>query len=260
VGYLTVGGDAANLMFQVVNERYLHHRPLIFTTNKPLAAWGLVLHDPDLAEAILDRVLERGRLVELRGASYRTRHLKRAEPNRSRLHEGARISGNPGPDFPETHSWIFVGFVCSLAGTIQAVRDTQGKEWVAGIGAVTLAVLLFAVFSVVSIVSFWGAKRLALRSVRPELASLQWQLLTKAVGTVERGGIHEMYLVPGAVQPSEADKERHLLEAIRRIAQVGELMELRRRADESDVAYGRRLCNFCATYRAPAVVATARRS
>jgi DNA replication protein DnaC len=101
VGYLTVGGDAANLMFQVVNERYLHRRPMIFTTNKPLAAWGLVLHDPDLAEAILDRVLERGRLVELRGASYRIRHLKRAESDRSPLREGARISGNQGPDFPE---------------------------------------------------------------------------------------------------------------------------------------------------------------
>jgi DNA replication protein DnaC len=105
VGYLTVGGDAANLMFQVVNERSLHHRPVLFTTNKPLAAWGLVLHDPDLAEAILDRVLERGRLVELRGASYRTRHhLKRAEPDRSLLHEGARISGNPEPKLPEPTS------------------------------------------------------------------------------------------------------------------------------------------------------------
>ena len=104
VGYLTVGGDAANLMFQVVNERYLHRRPMLFTTNKPLAAWGLVLHDPDLAEAILDRVLERGRLVELRGASYRTRHLKRAESDRSPLREGARISGNQVPDFPEPTS------------------------------------------------------------------------------------------------------------------------------------------------------------
>src|SRR5947207_2685405 len=74
---------------------------MLFTTNKPLAAWGLVLHDPDLAEAILDRVLERGRLVELRGASYRTRHLKRAEPDRSPLREGAIISGNQGPEFPE---------------------------------------------------------------------------------------------------------------------------------------------------------------
>ena len=60
VGYLSYGPDAANELFQVVNDRYLHQRPMIFTTNKPLAAWGRVLHDPDLAEAILDRVLERG--------------------------------------------------------------------------------------------------------------------------------------------------------------------------------------------------------
>src|SRR2546425_2215927 len=101
VGYLTVGGDAANLMFQVVNERYLHHRPMLFTTNKPLAAWGLVLHDPDLAEAILDRVLERGRLVELRGASYRTRHLK-AVDHRSSPPRVAKISGKSPPRLPGT--------------------------------------------------------------------------------------------------------------------------------------------------------------
>ena len=122
VGYLTVGGDAANLMFQVVNDRYLHHRPMLFTTNKPLAAWGLVLHDPDLAEAILDRVLERGRLVELRGASYRTRHLKRAEPDRSPLRKGAIISGNQGPEFPEPtggHPCVPPG-TCS--GTLEEVQ------------------------------------------------------------------------------------------------------------------------------------------
>src|SRR2546422_799647 len=74
VGYLSYGPDAANVLFQVVNDRYLHHRAMVFTTNKPLGAWGRVLHDPDLAEAILDRVLERGRHIELRGRSYRTRH------------------------------------------------------------------------------------------------------------------------------------------------------------------------------------------
>jgi hypothetical protein len=100
VGYLTVGGDAANVLFQVVNDRYLYGRPMIFTTNKPLAAWGLVLHDPDLAEAILDRVLERGRLLELRGASYRTRHLRRQQPERS-PGKGAIISGKQRPSFPE---------------------------------------------------------------------------------------------------------------------------------------------------------------
>ena len=79
IGYLTYGTDAANVLFQVVNHRYLHKKPMLLTTNKPLPQWGKVLHDEDLAEAITDRVLDRGRFIELRGKSYRTRHLKSAE-------------------------------------------------------------------------------------------------------------------------------------------------------------------------------------
>src|SRR5216117_3612581 len=109
VGYLGYGPDAANVLFQVVNDRYLHHRPMIFTTNKPLAAWGRVLHDADLAEAILDRVLERGRHLELRGRSYRTRHapLDLTPASEPPSPGPARISGNHRPEFseptPDTH-------------------------------------------------------------------------------------------------------------------------------------------------------------
>lgn len=102
VGYLSVGNDAANLLFHVVNDRYLHHKPMIFTTNKPFAAWGNVLHDPDLAEAILDRILERGRILELRGASYRTRHLARTQNQPgSPAPDVATISGNRGANLLE---------------------------------------------------------------------------------------------------------------------------------------------------------------
>jgi DNA replication protein DnaC len=103
VGYLSYGPDAANVLFQVVNDRYLHQRPMLFTTNKPLAAWGRVLHDPDLAEAILDRVLERGRHLELRGRSYRTRHAPLdLNPGPESPSPGpATISGNPPPEFPD---------------------------------------------------------------------------------------------------------------------------------------------------------------
>ena len=48
---------------------------MIFTTNKALKGWGRVIHDEDLAQAILDRVLERGRLVRLDGPSVRTLHV-----------------------------------------------------------------------------------------------------------------------------------------------------------------------------------------
>src|SRR5205809_3296778 len=103
VGYLGYGPDPANVLFQVVNDRYLHHRPMIFTTNKPLAAWGRVLHDADLAEAILDRVLERGRHLELRGRSYRTRHapLDLTPASEPPSPGPARISGNHRPEFSE---------------------------------------------------------------------------------------------------------------------------------------------------------------
>ena len=52
---------------------------MIFTTNKQLDDWGKVLHDEDMAAAILDRVLERGRFIHLDGPSGRTRHLNPEE-------------------------------------------------------------------------------------------------------------------------------------------------------------------------------------
>ena len=75
LGYLTYSTDAANMLFHVVNHRHHRRRSMIFTTNKPLAHWGEVLHDQDLAHAIIDRILERGRHHQLDGPSMRTRHL-----------------------------------------------------------------------------------------------------------------------------------------------------------------------------------------
>src|SRR6516165_140238 len=104
VGYLTYGPDAANVLFHVVNDRHLRRRPMIFTTNKPLSEWGKVLHDEDLAAAILDRILERGRFIRLDGPSGRTRHLKLEDALLSGT-ENARISGIRVPEFLEPTCW-----------------------------------------------------------------------------------------------------------------------------------------------------------
>ena len=102
VGYLTYGTDAANVLFQVVYQRHLRKKPMIFTTNKELRDWGKVLHDPDLAATIVDRVLERGRLMRLDGPSMRTRHLELDDqaPEEARS-ASAIISGTEGPEIPE---------------------------------------------------------------------------------------------------------------------------------------------------------------
>lgn len=102
VGYLSYGTDAANVLFHVVNDRHLKKRPMIFTTNKSLRTWGRVLHDEDLAQAIVDRVLERGRLLELDGPSMRTRHLPLdLDPPHAAEDQPARISGTAPASFPE---------------------------------------------------------------------------------------------------------------------------------------------------------------
>jgi DNA replication protein DnaC len=104
VGYLTYGTDAANMLFHVVNERHRRKRAMIFTTNKALKAWGGVLHDEDLAQAIIDRVLERGRLFRLDGPSLRTLHVNLDDAlnqGSDRQDEVIRISGNRCPEFPE---------------------------------------------------------------------------------------------------------------------------------------------------------------
>jgi DNA replication protein DnaC len=73
VGYLSYGPYAANVLFPVVDKRYLRgDRPMLLTTNKePKEQWGGVLHDAELSAAILDRLLHRGEVLKLRGHSYR---------------------------------------------------------------------------------------------------------------------------------------------------------------------------------------------
>src|SRR2546427_5606476 len=108
VGYLTYGTDAANMLFHVVNERHRRHRSRIFTTNKALKAWGRVLRDDDLGQAIIDRVLERGRLVRLDGPSVRTLHLKLDEVLKDESDqddEVARISGTHSVSLPGSHAF-----------------------------------------------------------------------------------------------------------------------------------------------------------
>jgi DNA replication protein DnaC len=114
VGYLTYGTDAANMLFHVVNDRHRKKRAMIFTTNKALSAWGQVLHDEDLAHAIVDRILERGRMLTLDGPSMRTKHLGLDDPTafgasnqpaRTADGEVIRISGIDLPEFPEPTAW-----------------------------------------------------------------------------------------------------------------------------------------------------------
>lgn len=118
VGHLTYGDDAANVLYHVVNDRHIRRRAMIFTTNKHPSRWGAVLHDDDLADAIVDRILERGRLLRLDGPSMRTKHLPDSELRfDDHTDGGARVSGKRASEFPEPTRvpviiQIFHDYVC----------------------------------------------------------------------------------------------------------------------------------------------------
>jgi DNA replication protein DnaC len=102
VGYLAYGDDAANVLFHVVNERHLKRRSMLFTTNKPMNQWGRVLHDDDLGDAIVDRILERGRVIKLDGPSVRSKHVNQADlEGEPQLQLPAEVSGMNRQEFPE---------------------------------------------------------------------------------------------------------------------------------------------------------------
>lgn len=133
IGYLTYGTDAANMLYHVVNDRHRRRKSMVFTSNKVPDAWGAVLHDDDLAQAIVDRVLERGRLLKLDGPSMRTRHLGLDAPNSTEAssHQVARISGITRPEFPEPTRHVVA---CPAATTTSSsgVRSSRSQNSTCG--------------------------------------------------------------------------------------------------------------------------------
>jgi len=83
IGYLPVSRDGAVLFFQLVNAR--HERgSTVLTSNKGFEEWGGVLGDEVMAAALIDRLLHRCHIVNIRGNSYRMREhqdlLRSEEP------------------------------------------------------------------------------------------------------------------------------------------------------------------------------------
>ena len=74
IGYINFDSYSANLFFQLISLRY-EKRSLIITSNKNLSKWHEVFNDPILANAILDRLLHHGEIINIVGPSYRIKDI-----------------------------------------------------------------------------------------------------------------------------------------------------------------------------------------
>jgi DNA replication protein DnaC len=71
LGYLPVDKTGADLLFQVISQRY-EHGSIILTTNKIYKKWTPTFNnDSTLTSAVLDRLLHHAETVCIEGKSYR---------------------------------------------------------------------------------------------------------------------------------------------------------------------------------------------
>jgi len=73
LGYLPVDKQGAELLFQVISNRY-ECGSIVVTTNRAFRDWGTILNnDNTLASAAIDRLVHHGALVQIKGDSYRVK-------------------------------------------------------------------------------------------------------------------------------------------------------------------------------------------
>jgi DNA replication protein DnaC len=71
LGYLPIDRKGADLLFQVISQRY-ERGSVILTTNKPFKKWPETFNnDSTLTSAVLDRLLHHAETVTIQGHSYR---------------------------------------------------------------------------------------------------------------------------------------------------------------------------------------------
>ena len=71
VGLMPMNRTEATAFFQVVNRRYEIGNTTIVTTNRGLPEWGDILGDPVVAAAILDRLMHKAVVFNIKGPSWR---------------------------------------------------------------------------------------------------------------------------------------------------------------------------------------------
>jgi DNA replication protein DnaC len=81
LGYLSFSRGGAELLFQVVADRY-ERRSVLVTSNLAFSEWGSVFQGDRMTAALLDRLTHRCEIFEMNGESYRFRESMKAKTDK----------------------------------------------------------------------------------------------------------------------------------------------------------------------------------
>jgi len=84
VGYLSYGDRHADLLFQIISQRY-EKKSTIVTTNRPFSEWGDVFPTAACVVALVDKLIHHSEVIAIEGKSYRMKEAtEKAEQRRLR--------------------------------------------------------------------------------------------------------------------------------------------------------------------------------
>jgi DNA replication protein DnaC len=75
IGYLASTAEHANLLFEVITERY-DKNPIILTSNMPFTQWGDVFPGAACVVALIDRLIHKAHIISIEADSYRLKEAK----------------------------------------------------------------------------------------------------------------------------------------------------------------------------------------
>src|SRR5256714_8848377 len=80
IGYLPIDQHGADLLFQVISQRY-ERGPIILTTNKAFKQWPSIFNnDSTITSAVLDRLLHHAESIVIEGSSFRMKDQTETPP------------------------------------------------------------------------------------------------------------------------------------------------------------------------------------
>lgn len=94
LGYLSYDTHHADLLFEVVSQRY-ESKPIIITTNRPFGEWNEVFPNATCVTALVDRLTHRAELITIEGESYRAKEAKERAAARKRTRKTKRAAKEP---------------------------------------------------------------------------------------------------------------------------------------------------------------------
>ncbi len=75
VGYLSYSNRHADLLFEIVNQRY-EQRSTLITTNRPFGEWNEVFPNAACVVSLIDRLVHHSEIIAIEGESYRMKEAQ----------------------------------------------------------------------------------------------------------------------------------------------------------------------------------------